>query len=51
MNVRSNSLRTHPGEVCFPGGKREVATDNTPEQTALREANEVLVCFIINFLF
>lgn len=41
MNVRSKKLRTHPGEVCYPGGKREISIDDTPVQTALREANEV----------
>ncbi|XP_038004004.1 peroxisomal coenzyme A diphosphatase NUDT7-like [Motacilla alba alba] len=32
-------LRRSPGEVCFPGGKRE-ATDKDDVDTALREAKE-----------
>ena len=37
-NVRSNKLRSHRGEVCFPGGRRN---ENEPiERTALREAYE-----------
>lgn len=40
LNVRSKHLRRHPGEVCFPGGMREVE-DQTLIETALREAFEV----------
>jgi 8-oxo-dGTP pyrophosphatase MutT (NUDIX family) len=32
-------LRLHPGEIAFPGGKRE-AEDVSPWSTALREAEE-----------
>jgi len=39
FTVRSSELRRHPGEVCFPGGKRE-SDDRTPIDTALRETNE-----------
>ena len=39
MTERSNSLPSHPGEVAFPGGKRE-KKDKNLKQTALREANE-----------
>ncbi|XP_021076285.1 peroxisomal coenzyme A diphosphatase NUDT7 [Mus pahari] len=39
FTVRSDKLRRDPGEVCFPGGKRDpVDTDDTA--TALREAQE-----------
>jgi len=24
LTKRSNQLRLHPGEICFPGGKQEV---------------------------
>jgi 8-oxo-dGTP pyrophosphatase MutT (NUDIX family) len=36
---RAAHLRLHPGEIAFPGGKREVE-DATPWATALREACE-----------
>ncbi|KAE9552894.1 hypothetical protein FO519_003879 [Halicephalobus sp. NKZ332] len=39
LTVRSKKLRRHPGEVCFPGGMREVE-DVTCVRTALREAYE-----------
>ncbi|XP_059713716.1 peroxisomal coenzyme A diphosphatase NUDT7-like [Haemorhous mexicanus] len=39
LTVRSLQLRRSPGEVCFPGGKRE-ATDKDDIDTALREAKE-----------
>ncbi|KFU96034.1 Peroxisomal coenzyme A diphosphatase NUDT7, partial [Chaetura pelagica] len=39
LTVRSLQLRRSPGEVCFPGGKRE-ATDVDEIDTALREAKE-----------
>uniref|UniRef100_A0AC34G1U8 Nudix hydrolase domain-containing protein n=1 Tax=Panagrolaimus sp. ES5 TaxID=591445 RepID=A0AC34G1U8_9BILA len=39
LNVRSLNLRRHPGEVCFPGGMREI-DDLTCIDTALREAYE-----------
>ncbi|EDL92617.1 nudix (nucleoside diphosphate linked moiety X)-type motif 7 (predicted), isoform CRA_d [Rattus norvegicus] len=39
FTVRSDKLRRAPGEVCFPGGKRDpVDADDTA--TALREAQE-----------
>lgn len=39
FTVRSDKLRRAPGEVCFPGGKRDpMDTDDTA--TALREAQE-----------
>ncbi|CAO2609834.1 Peroxisomal coenzyme A diphosphatase NUDT7, partial [Lemmus lemmus] len=39
LTVRSDKLRRSPGEVCFPGGKRDpVDIDDTA--TALREAQE-----------
>lgn len=36
---RSNKVRTHKGQVGFPGGRRE-ARDLSPIATALREAHE-----------
>lgn len=38
--VRSENLRTHPGEVCFPGGMFD-DVDKDLQQTAIREAEEV----------
>uniref|UniRef100_A0A8V0XVT3 Peroxisomal coenzyme A diphosphatase NUDT7 n=1 Tax=Gallus gallus TaxID=9031 RepID=A0A8V0XVT3_CHICK len=39
LTVRSMQLRRSPGEVCFPGGKRE-EIDKDEIDTALREAKE-----------
>ncbi|XP_034378962.1 peroxisomal coenzyme A diphosphatase NUDT7 isoform X2 [Arvicanthis niloticus] len=39
FTVRSDKLRRQPGEVCFPGGKRDPA-DIDDTATALREAQE-----------
>ncbi len=39
LGRRAMHLTLHPGEVAFPGGKREVE-DATPWATALREAME-----------
>ncbi len=36
---RAQHLRLHPGEIAFPGGKRE-SQDASPWVTALREAQE-----------
>ncbi|UWQ18115.1 CoA pyrophosphatase [Jannaschia sp. M317] len=38
LTKRSSRLRHHPGQIAFPGGK--IDGDETPEQAALREANE-----------
>jgi 8-oxo-dGTP pyrophosphatase MutT (NUDIX family)/RimJ/RimL family protein N-acetyltransferase len=38
LTRRSSSMRSHRGEVSFPGGRIEV--DETPVQAALREAEE-----------
>jgi len=45
FNVRSNKLRSHRGEVCFPGGRRNKNSDfedglEPIERAALREAYE-----------
>ena len=39
LGRRAMHLRLHPGEVAFPGGKRE-NEDDSPWATALREARE-----------
>ena len=39
LGRRAAHLKTHPGEIAFPGGKRE-AVDATPWETALRETTE-----------
>ncbi|KAL1784047.1 peroxisomal coenzyme A diphosphatase NUDT7 isoform X1 [Sigmodon hispidus] len=39
FTVRSDKLRRAPGEVCFPGGKRD-PVDSDDTATALREAQE-----------
>ena len=38
LTRRSRTLRSHTGEVSFPGGRMDHG--ETPEQTALREAHE-----------
>mgnify|MGYP006282583687 CR=1 FL=1 len=38
LTLRSQAIKHHGGQISFPGGKREA--DETPEQTALREAHE-----------
>lgn len=39
LNRRAEHLRDHPGQICFPGGRFD-PKDNSPEDTALREAHE-----------
>jgi 8-oxo-dGTP pyrophosphatase MutT (NUDIX family) len=41
FTVRTADLPTHPGQISFPGGKRD-PIDETLEETALREAREEL---------
>lgn len=41
LTVRTEFLSHHPGEVCFPGGKREFQ-DVSDIDTSLREASEEL---------
>lgn len=41
FEVRSNKLSHQPGEICFPGGKREANESST--QTAIRETCEELL--------
>lgn len=38
LTVRSNELRSHPGQIAFPGGRTDPG--ETPEETALRETAE-----------
>ena len=40
LTKRLASLRTHAGEVCFPGGKQDPQDEDDDVATALREANE-----------
>ena len=39
LTKRSSALKTHPGQIAFPGGKID-ACDSTPIQAALRETQE-----------
>ncbi len=39
LTTRALSLRSYPGQVTFPGGKKD-STDADPTATALREARE-----------
>lgn len=41
FEVRSNKLTRQPGEICFPGGRRE--PDETSIQAAIRETCEELL--------
>ncbi|KTD75041.1 NUDIX hydrolase [Legionella waltersii] len=41
LTKRSEHLKNHPGEICFPGGFRELDDENLLD-TALRELNEEL---------
>lgn len=41
LTQRSKSLRSHPGEICFPGGSWQEGDENLYE-TALRELEEEL---------
>ncbi|MCR4441534.1 MAG: CoA pyrophosphatase [Peptococcaceae bacterium] len=41
FEVRSQSLKGQPGEICFPGGQKEPG-DKSPRDTAIREASEEL---------
>ena len=34
-----NSLKNHPGQIAFPGGKKD-QIDSSPIETALRETQE-----------
>lgn len=38
LTLRSEKLKSHGGQISFPGGKTE--GEESPEETALREANE-----------
>lgn len=40
LTQRPEKLRTHSGEVCFPGGKQDPDDSNDDVATALREARE-----------
>ena len=39
LTKRSNNLKNHPGQIAFPGGKKD-QIDNSPIETALRETQE-----------
>ena len=40
LTLRSSRLKSHPGEVCLPGGKEEFIDDKDPVKTAIRECQE-----------
>ena len=40
LNLRSQKLKSHKGEVCFPGGKQDPEDKSDDIVTALREAQE-----------
>ena len=40
LTRRPSSMKSHGGEVCFPGGKMDDEDDGDDVRTALREANE-----------
>lgn len=40
LNQRSLNLRSHPGEICFPGGKQDPEDGGDDVVTALRECQE-----------
>jgi 8-oxo-dGTP pyrophosphatase MutT (NUDIX family) len=41
LTLRPQTLRNHPGEVCFPGGKQDCDLDGTDDvATAMRETHE-----------
>jgi len=39
LTKRSNNLKNHPGQIAFPGGKKD-QSDSSPIETALRETQE-----------
>lgn len=39
LTKRSNNLKNHPGQIAFPGGKKD-QVDSSPIETALRETQE-----------
>ena len=41
FEIRSNKLRTQPGEICFPGGS--IGPEETPEAAGVRELAEELL--------
>lgn len=41
FEVRSNTMRTQPGEICFPGGRKD-PVDFSTQDTAIRETCEEL---------
>lgn len=40
MTQRTKHLRSHPGEVCFPGGKQDIDDQGDDWKTAFRETKE-----------
>lgn len=41
FQIRAQTLKWQPGDICFPGGRIELM-DRSPEQTAIRETYEEL---------
>lgn len=50
LTQRSRLLKKHAGEVAFPGGKRD-PEDHTIQETALREAEEEVICFCVMYMY
>jgi 8-oxo-dGTP pyrophosphatase MutT (NUDIX family) len=48
FTLRSNKLRSHPGEVCFPGGRQDNDDKNDVFLTAFRETYEEVGLNYIN---
>ena len=40
LTKRPEKLKSHPGQVCFPGGRQEPCDGGSDVATALRETNE-----------
>eukprot|EP00834_Sanchytrium_tribonematis_P003471 NODE_134_length_16603_cov_0.784052.p8 type:complete len:214 gc:universal NODE_134_length_16603_cov_0.784052:10906-10265(-) len=52
LTKRSAKLKSHPGQICFPGGKHD-SVDATVVETAIREAKEeigLIECDVIQVL-
>lgn len=53
LTKRNSKMRSHPGQICFPGGKFDESMDNNIIDTALREAREeigLIECEVLHIL-